>query len=171
MRQYISIWIAVVVLAVLAEWLIPGGKQGKMTGHIRFLIGLCLIVSFLPAAKAGMEFLIDLGDESFPAVSDKTDAVYQDAFSEQISHVTQEAVENWVYEMLEQRYAVPRDHCAVVAHMVTIENLPQIQKISIVLKRTAILQNPHVIEKYVTDMLSVPCSVSVDLPISLSESA
>lgn len=165
MSQYIYAWIAVAVLAALSELLIPGGKSGKLAGHIRFLTGLCLVVAFLPAAQKGVSLFQDIKDMDLSSLTASDQAAsYQTDFQNSLQQMTQEACESWVYSTLEETFSVKREDCTVVAAVASDgQEIPEITSVSIMLRGQAIKENPHSIEAYIEGKLSVPCTVSVEL--------
>ncbi len=166
MNEYIYAWITVALLAVLAELLLPGGKSGKMAGHMRFLAGLCILAALVPTVKEGIARLNDLADGdhamTFPSVEAGRD--YDAYFSDHLSDMTKEECEAWVYEALQKHFSLPRDKCfAVVTVETDDKGIPLVASVEICLYGTAMLANPHSIESYISTQLSAPCIVSVDL--------
>ena len=166
MNEYIYAWITVALLAVLAELLLPGGRNGKLAGHVRFLAGLCILAALVPTVKEGINRLSDLADGdqvlTFPSIEAGQD--YDAYFSDHLSDMTKEKCEAWVYEALQKHFSLPRDQCLV---LVTVEaddkGLPLVASVEICLYGTAILVNSHSIETFISTQLSTPCTVSVDL--------
>lgn len=168
MGQYIYAWIIVAVLAALSELISPSGGQGKMTGHMRFIAGLCILAALLPTVKEGVLFLKDLGESGYesvmPELPSDGDHSYDAYFYDHLSGMTKEGAEAWVYDTLSERFSVDRQDCRVLVAVESgAEGVPVIASVNISLSGKGILANPHKIEAYVTEQLSVPCTVSADL--------
>lgn len=165
MSEYIYAWISVAVLAALAELMLPGGKSGKTAGHMRFLAGLCILAALIPTVVEGVERLQALSEEDLLGILSSEDikADYEARFDEQLSTMTREQCETWVYAALEERFSVSREQCYVEAVVdVTDEGVPRILSVAVCLYGTAGLKDPHSIERYLSSQLSVPCTVAVD---------
>ncbi len=166
MGQYVYSWITVAVLAVLAEMLLPGGKGGRTSGHVRFLAGICILAALIPTVRESViriEELMENKDEwSIP--SDDATQNYTARFEEQLSKITKEAWEAQVYDLLRDEFSVPREACLVSA---TVEKQADgavtVSRISIRFSGKAVLVSPRQIRSRVEARLSVPCDVSADL--------
>lgn len=165
MAQYVYAWITVAVLSVLSELLLPGGKGGKMAGHMRFLAGLCVLIALLPVVKDGLAHLRDLAEGDYEIVlpeGEKGD--YEACFRESLADLTKEQYEVWVYDTLQREFAIDKENCVAevtVAHHG--DGVPSITAVFISLSGKAILKDPRQIESRIGTALSVPCMVSVDL--------
>ncbi|MBE6557979.1 MAG: hypothetical protein E7661_03080 [Ruminococcaceae bacterium] len=165
MASYIYTWITVAFLAALAELMAPGGPGGKLTGHLRFVAGLCVLLALLPAVREGVAKLQDLADNAYDlSVSEDAEKDYQQQFQASLTDMTADACESWVMTALETYFSISKDKCRVSVSVILDHNdTPSLSSVEICLLEEAILKNPHSIEKYITGQLSVPCTVRVEL--------
>lgn len=166
MSQYIYAWISVAVLATLSELMVPGGQQGKTTGHLRFVAGLCVLIALLPTVKEGVSRLYELSDGAYDITFPEGENVaegYDAFFSDKMADITRDQYEAWIYDALAQEFSLSEDQALTVIHMNEAEGLPVLASVEICLIGTGILKNPHQIKTYMEAHLSVPCTVSADL--------
>ncbi len=165
MAQYVYAWITVAVLAVLSELLLPGGKSGKMAGHMRFLAGLCVLIALLPVIKDGVIRLRDMAEGNYElALPEGEKGDYEACFRENLAHLTQEQYEAWVYDTLQREFSIGQENCIAEVSVEDHGNgVPVITAVSIRLSGKAILKDPRRIESRISTALSAPCTVSVDL--------
>ena len=164
MAQYIYIWMTVAVLAALAELISPGGRQGRLTGHVRFIAGLCVLVALLPAVKEGISRVKTFGEDGYEIILPDGKQDYGAYFEEGLEGITREQCEKWVYDVLEGHFAIQREDVGVLITVNTPETgYPEITGVSICLYGKAMLKDPHEIQRYIEACLGVPCTISVDL--------
>ena len=165
MREYLYAWICVAVLAALAEVMLPMGLHSKTSGSVRFIMGLCMILALCPMAKEGIERLRSIGDISVYAYeADGDDLASTSYFHAYLSEMTTDTCRSWVLETMASRFGVPDTLCEVGVEVnVDEDGVPQIMEVRICLYGKEIFKDPHEIEAYFSEALSVPCVVSVGM--------
>lgn len=166
MNDYLYAWITVAVLAAIAELLAPGGKSGKLTGYLRFLAGLCILLAFLPTIKEGVKLLTNMKDgdlDTWLSGSDMTED-YEACFNESLCGLTREQCEGWIYDTLRTEFSINREDCLAQVTVVESEDgIPSVTKVSIVLSGRAVAKDPFPIRNRMSSAFSAPCEVAVDV--------
>ncbi len=165
MKEYIYAWILVAVLSALAEWMLPGGVNSKMSGAFRFLVGLCLILAFLPVAHEGIDRIRSFGESDiYDGWEEGEPSAAEPYFHEYLTEITSDTCKKWVLETLVSRFGVSAAQCEVtVTVSVGANDVPEISEVYICLYGNEIFKNPHEIEAYVEEKLSASCLVSVGM--------
>jgi len=159
-KSYIISWILVAILSALAEFLIPGGRGGKLTGYVRYVAGLCILISLVPTISEGVGYIRDLStDVSMNLIFDEAYADHHLHFMSYLSEVTQEEYETWLLNTLEEQFGITREDCEITVTMDQEGEVPMLASVGIGLSGKALLVDPHRIEGYVREKLSVACTV------------
>lgn len=167
MKTYIYSLILVAVLAALVEMLLPDGQEGRMSGHIRLITGMCILLALLPPLRQGVLFLGDLADGSYEltlpdGAEAQGEAGYESVFDGYLSDISRKQTEAWAYEVLSEVFGISKENVRVTVTASAGEgNVPVLENIHVVLSGKAILKNPHEIEAYIAARLGCPCDVSV----------
>ena len=163
MSGYIMALVLTGITAAIAELLSP---SEKLAGHIRLVAGLCLLVALLAPVRSAVEYLGSVSDGGFDVeelLPELEGEDYAESFSDELARITVEKTEAWVSGALESRFGIPPDarRIYVKTELSDDGKTPAILRVDIVLHTSAILQNPHEIEAYVTSNLKCPCTVAI----------
>ena len=167
MKEYLYAWIKVAVLAALAEMITPGGKNGKMAGHIRLVCGLCVLVAFAPALGESVSVIQQISHLTADMTqgSEQLNETYQNYFKDSLADMTEDSCQRCVLNILNQEFGIGADEAQVSVQIGFDENrVPYVKNTSILLSGKAVLKNPHAIETRISEGLAAPCAVSVSLP-------
>ena len=166
MKEYLYAWITVAILAALAEMITPGGKNGKMAGHIRLLCGLCVLVAFAPALGESVSMIRQVKNLTADITqgNENLNEIYQNYFKDNLAGMTEDSCQRYVLDILKEEFGIGADEAQVSVQIGFDENsVPHVQNTSILLSGKAVLKNPHAIETRISEGLNSPCVVSVAL--------
>ena len=163
MSGYIMALVLTGIAAAIAELMSP---SEKLAGHIRLVAGLCLLVALLAPIRSVVAYFHTVSDGGLDAeelLPELEGEHYGESFSEELERITAEETEAWVSGVLESRFGIPPDAREIYVKTETLDDgkAPSISRVDIVLHTSAILQNPHEIEAYVTSNLKCPCTVAI----------
>ena len=153
------------VSATLAEWLTLGGEGSAMKGHLRLVIGLCVLVACIYPLGEGITYLknLALGDLQVNLPSqNQNHEDYQHMFDQYLSDTGGQEIKDWVEDTMSQVFGIDKDLCEVLVEMDTSQGIPQVTEVYITLRGKAVFKNPHQIEAYIASHLSCVCHVLVE---------
>ena len=167
MTAYILPLLSAILAAAVVELLAPKGEGGRLAAQIRMIAGLFLLAALLQPIREGIALLRDaatgqLADRLEAVILDVTPEDYESALGDTLTSVGREEVEAWVGNLLETRFSVPPSGCTVFAACDCTDRTLCITEVRISLHGQYVLQDPHPIEKAVTEALGCPCYVTVD---------
>lgn len=168
MRTYIYGLILVGVSATLVEMLSPGGEEHPARKHLKFVIGLCVLLVCIKPLGDGILYIQNMSQQEmiFPwGEGLPQDEAYQGIFDNYISDISGEQIASWVKSTLQDEFGITKEISSVEVVMGVAEGVPVLKEVYITLKAQAIFQNPHQIEKHIAARLACPCHVAIDINI------
>ncbi len=154
------------------EFLLPGDRNGKSTAAFRAVAGLCVLLAVLVPIGRGLSLLRDMASGGADSLRERLEqsgilppdgeTVGADDFAGQLAAVGEAEAERWVYAALRDTFGIPACDAAVQAHVtVTPDGSAQLAEVRISLSGSSALRNPHDIEKWFSDALGCPVTLSV----------
>ena len=166
MHAYILTILTASLGAAVVELLAPKGEGGRITGHVRMIAGLFLIVALLDPLREGILFLRSAADGDLTArleevLPERDSEDYGKVFDSTLAAVSRAEVEAFVISALGTVFGIPETDCRVEAVCEAEDGTPVLCEVRIALGGDSVFKDPHPIESYVTAQLQCPCHVTV----------
>ena len=165
MGAYVYSLILVGVCAAVVEWLTLGGEGSKMTGHLRMVTGLCILIACLQPIGEGITYLKNLSEGDLTATLPEVDidhSDYNQMFNDYMGDMGKQEITTWIEQTMQEVFGISAEDVDIDVVMdTTTQDVPTPAEVYLSLSGKAILKNPHQIESYIASRLMCPCYVSV----------
>lgn len=161
---YVYALILTAVTAVVVELMMP---EGRMSGVVKGVLGLCLLVTLLAPIKEGIALIrqVATGEITLPQGGDHmlNGEDYQGHLRDELATLGEQEVLAWVSMTLEQVFGIAsKNHTCTVTMGVAADGMtPVVERVTLILSGTAIFEDPHAIEAYIAEQLNCSCTVAV----------
>lgn len=156
--------IGAAVAATLVELIAPPGDGGRLSGQVRLVAGLCILIALIHPLREGIALLRTMAEGDLSEILPDAEIPaeeYDSLWSDSLTKMGEQEVTCWVSGVLEREFGITSDHCRVQVICDSGGETLCVQEVRIALWGTAIWKDPHAIERYVAERLSCPCMVSV----------
>ena len=162
MKDYIISVCLTAIVSAIAAFLTPTSKRGELLPYVRLVssfVIICVIISPLPrlascdpsgAAESFIEGL-ELPDESF----------YEENAYKSLSKLNAAYLEAAIGDAVCQKFGIDGQCLTVKAQYDITNEQTKYTRILVLLHGKAVLKDPRQIEKYVTEISSIPCDCAL----------
>ncbi len=166
MTPYILSLLSASLAAAVVELLAPKGEGGRLTSHIRMIAGLFLLVALLNPLREGLRLLRETADGDLSSrvealIPSDIETDYEAVFGDNLAAIGSDEVRSWVVQVMETRFGIPAEGCAVWVACSYGEETLTVTEIRISLTPAYLLSDPHPMEIYFAEQLNCPCYVTV----------
>ncbi len=161
MKEYFISLLAVGLLSMLVNALCHDDKN-SVSKNVRLLCALAVICVVVAPIKT---FIVSLSasDFSFDSIREGENASeYEDKYREALELANEEAIKQNIENMLVEKFEINPEYIRVTIQTDRSSSTPKLVKITVILSKTAIFENPYNIEKAVTDIYNCECDVAIE---------
>ncbi|MBR3878609.1 MAG: hypothetical protein IKJ24_00665 [Clostridia bacterium] len=149
MKAYIISVMCISVIGSLLSMLTPEGEGGGIMRNNRLVFGLCVVLVCINPIKSIINEVKSLDIGSIVEIPDSDFERYEEYLGGAYTDAEVENLKAGIYQMLEDRFSVPRENCSVAVNLRRGEGgTSSLERIFITLYGGAIFKNTNEIEDY-----------------------
>ena len=162
MKAYLLTVIAASLAVSVVGILSPSGEKGGISKHVGLLSSLILVCLVIAPLKSALDALRGWSEGDIPIYGELTEEDYSDLVNTQNDASSKKYFTQMLTERLQAQFSLKEGtvRCAVQWQARDGEAHPT--HVTVLLSGSAILQNPHEIESYVTSLLTCTCDVALE---------
>lgn len=155
MKNYIISIIIVGVIGSLVTLLSPDGEGGGLKKHVRFAVGLCMILFFATPIMSLIQGLAELDVSALiPSSENGKTAEYESIFESSFSAAEVENLREGIANILKEKFGIEAEQCSVSVKILSSESgKRELQRVFVRLLGSAIWKDTGEIERYLEELL------------------
>lgn len=168
-KNYMFAVILTAIVAAIAELMTPQGEGGGLSGHIRLIASLCILVALIKPISNGMALLKEYAQNgSFnysisedPSNIDREEG-YENVFFDEVLTISESEFISAVKAELLTKFSIPPEECRIIPSVSYVKPSINIEHLTVVLKNTSIFKDPHEISEYISSLFGCECTVAIE---------
>lgn len=160
MKNYLYSLILTAIGGGVAFVLAPEGEKNGLKERVGFVVSLFLILTLISPVMKTVKMIENLNISSVQSgVSSFSENTYESVFSETLTSVTENTVTDATAVLLTDEFGINKKNNKVSVQIAYDNEIPKIEKITVILSGSGLIRNPRTIEKRISEYFSCDCDV------------
>ena len=162
MKAYLLTVIAASLITSIVTILSPSGERGGISRHMGLLTALFLVCVLITPAKDAIEQLRAWADGELPPLEGAQKEDYEAMTDASAGLASKRYFVQTLTQALQTQFDLKADAVRCVVQWEESDGQATPARVTVILSKGGIWQDPHAIEDYVTSLLNCPCAVALE---------